>query len=177
MCRLKRPANDRPSDSMDPPLKCVVVAVLCSLLVSVQALPLYRPEPYPQVKCQRATGRALQSFPIPLQKVLTQTWSGFAGIETENARFIVADSDFDWSLQDVEEKEELKVCPGLGEWTDLPRNAAAGVPLHAVIAEPGEKPWESHTVRLVDQCLCVRACVYTRLDGTHKGGLHVGVER
>jgi len=160
-----------------PPLKCVAVAVLCSLLVNIQALPLYGPEPYPPVKCQRATGRTLQSFPIPLQKLLTQTWSGFAGIETENARFIVADSDFDWSLQDVEEKEELKVCPGLGEWTDLPRNAAARVPLHAVIAEPGEKPWESHTVRLVDQCLCVCACVYTRLDGTHKGGLHVGVER
>ena len=159
----KRQANEHPSGSMGClSLKCAAV-VLCSLLVNIRALPVqHSPEPYPPVKCQRATARTLQSFPIPFQKLLTQTWSRTAGIDTENARFVVAGNDLDWLLKDIEEREELKVCPGVGEWTaDLPRSAVVRVPLHAVIAEAGEKTWDSHTVRLVRR-VCVCVLVFTR---------------
>ena len=129
-------------------LRCAASVALCTLLMSVQALPVHRSEP---VKCQETAG-TVQSFPTALGKRLTQIWSRFADIEAQNARVVVTSSKFegDWFVE--AEKGGPKVCQGVGTWApDMSKVALSPVSLYAVIAEAGGKSLESHKVRL---CVC-----------------------
>lgn len=130
-------------------LRCAVSVALCTLLMSVQALPVHRSEP---VKCGETAG-TVQSFPIAFMKRLTQISSRFADIEAESARVIVTSSNVEGDLFVETEKGGSKVCQGVGTWApDVSKVALSPVPLYAVIAEAGGKPLESHKVRL---CWCL----------------------